>query len=57
MVDLGMTRRDFEAIRHGRESVHTLRDFWHGYEVCGSQISPIRARRSPTLSPYRTGAS
>ncbi len=57
MVDLGMTRRDFEAIRHGRESVHTLRVFWHGYEVCVSQISHIRARRSPGRSPYRRDAS
>jgi hypothetical protein len=57
MIDLGMTRRDFEAIRHGRESVYTLRVFWHIYEVCVSRRSHIRARRSPGLSPYRTCAS
>ncbi len=57
MIDLGMTRRDFEAVRHGRESGHTLRVFWHGYEVCVSQISNICVRRSPALSQYRTGAS
>lgn len=57
MVNLGMTRRDFEAIGHGRDSGHTLCVFWHGYDVCVSQISIIRARRAPALSPYRTGAS
>jgi hypothetical protein len=57
MIDSGVTRRDFEAIRHGWEFGHTLCVLWHGYEVCISQISNFRPRRTPTLSPYRTGAS